>query len=153
MKPALFLLFPALLLGACNGHTCNAMGCEEGVTLEFAEPLAQEGQYTFTVMTETSTVKCTAFVPLRRDGTEPNCEGMGIHREEITTRRDDSVHGRSGDTIVSISIGGVHDTLTIDVARDGTSVLQEDVTPAYKGVEINGEGCGECLMANHTVGK
>lgn len=152
MKFSHSLVLPALLLGACEGHTCTAMGCEEGVTLEFGAPLVEDGQYTFTLTTETNTVTCRAFIPLRRDGTEPGCEGMGIHREEITTRTDDSVHGRSGDTIVSVSISGIHDTLTIDVTHEGTSVLQEDVTPDYEGVEINGEGCGECLMATHKVG-
>lgn len=146
-------LFLTLPLSACEEHTCTLIGCSQGITLEFATPLVEEGEYTFTLTTETSTVTCNGFIPLRRDGTEPTCEGMSIHREEITTRTDDAEHGRSGDKIVSISIDGDHEMLTLHVTRDGNSILQEDVTPVYEGVEINGEGCGECLLATHTVGE
>ena len=152
MKATYFLTLSALLVSACQTHTCTLMGCVEGVTLEFATPLEEEGEYTFTVTTEATTATCVAFVPLRRDGTEPNCPSFSIHREEITTRDDDAVSGRAGDKIVSVSIGGEYETLTIEITRDGTAVLQEDVMPVYEGVEINGEGCGECLMATHTVG-
>ena len=151
MKPVYFLAL-STLASACQSHTCTAMGCAQGVTLEFAEQLVEEGEYTFTVTTEATTLTCVAFVPLRRDGSEPSCPSFSIHREEITTRDDDAVSGKTGDAIVSVWISGEYDTLTIDVAHDGSSVLQEDVTPVYKGVEINGEGCGECPMATHTVG-
>ena len=151
MKVAYFLALSALLVSACQTHTCTLMGCLEGVTLEFASPLEEEGEYTFTVTTEATTASCVAFIPLRRDGTEPSCPSFSIYREEITTRDDDAVSGTAGDAIVSVAISGEYETLTIEVTRDGTAVLEEEVTPVYEVVEINGEGCGECLMATHTV--
>lgn len=147
-----FLVFKSLLLSGCGGHDCTEMGCSQGVTLEFASPLAEAGEYTFSLTMDTNTVTCIAFVPLRRDGTEPTCESMGINREEITTRTNEGIHGTTGDDIVSVWIGGEHDALTIAVRRDGTELLQADVTPTYRAVEINGEGCGECPMATHTIG-
>lgn len=152
MKSAQIFVSFAFLVSACQSHECTAIGCEEGVKLEFSDPLVEEGEYLFTVTTEATTVTCVGFIPLRRDGTEPSCPSFSIHREEITSRDDDAVSGTAGDAIVSVWISGEYESLTLEVTRGGASVLREDVTPAYKGVEINGEGCGECLMATHTVG-
>lgn len=138
------------LLVGCT-HECNDMGCDPSATLEFATPLSEGGEYVIWLTTDTARLSCTAFVPLRRDGTEPTCEGFSIHREELTTRGDDAVHGIAGDDIASVSIGGHHDHVELTVMRDGATVLQTTVPLAYRGVEINGEGCGECPMATHTI--
>src|SRR5690606_14632073 len=70
MRRNSFFLGCLPLVLAC-GHDCDDMGCIEGVTLELATPLTAEGEYTFTVTTESTTTTCVAHIPLRRDGTEP----------------------------------------------------------------------------------
>ena len=145
------LVFTALFLNAC-GEGCTLIGCSPGVTLKFPSPFVEAGEYTFTLTSNTDAVTCVAFIPLRRDGTEPPCEPMSINREEITMRTSGGIHGTAGNGIVSVWLSGEHDAVSIQVTHDGTEVLRADVTPAYRGVEINGEGCGECPMATHTVG-
>lgn len=152
MRVTPFLALTLLLGGGCGGHDCTDMGCVQGVTMEFASPLAETGEYVFTLTKGTHTDTCSAFVPLRRDGTEPTCEGMLINRQEVTTRTEDGIQGTAGNAIASVWVGGEHDALSLTVTRDRTEILRADLTPTYRGIEINGEGCGECPMATHTVG-
>lgn len=150
MRRNLFFLGCLPLVLAC-GHDCDDMGCIEGVTLELATPLTAEGEYTFTVTTESTTTTCVAHIPLRRDGTEPPCDQLSIHRRQITTHGDGAVHGVAGDEIEAMGLSGHHDALSVTISHEGTVVLEANVTPEYRGVEINGPGCGECPMATHTI--
>src|SRR5690606_39481137 len=101
------------------GHDCDDMGCIEGVTLELATPLTAEGEYTFTVTTESTTTTCVAHIPLRRDGTEPPCDQLSIHRREITTHGDGAVHGVAGDEIEAVGLSGHHDALPVTNPHEG----------------------------------
>jgi hypothetical protein len=120
------------------------------VTLLLAAPLSEPGEYSFEVAVDDEVLTCTAYVPLRRDGTEPRCRGMSIDR------RPTSTSGRSltaaGDAITGILIGGEWDVVDLQVHRDGVEALTAEVTPEYRGVEVNGEGCGKCPRASHTIG-
>jgi hypothetical protein len=56
------------------------------------------------------------------------------------------------ETITAVRVTGEHDSISMTIARDGVPLLSSEVSPEYRGVEINGEGCGECPQAEHTVG-
>ena len=141
------------MLAACDHHSCTDIGCMQSATLRFRTPLSEAGEYRLRAIIDGTSFECTAFVPLRRDGSEPVCETMFVNRQEITTRTDDAVTGRAGDPITSVSFTGDIGSIALTVTRDGVELLSTEVSPEYRGVEINGEGCGECPMAEHTIGE
>lgn len=129
------------------------MGCGPGVTLTFASVLSEPGEYTVEAVVDGETLTCTAYVPLRRDGSDPSCRrGLSVQREEITTRSSDAISGRAGDSIAGIGLGGEREHIALRVARDGVEVLSVELEPRYRAIEVNGEGCGKCLQAEHTIG-
>ena len=58
----------------------------------------------------------------------------------------------SGDFIGALSISGKYAQIMVSATLDGVEVLSASLAPQYQGVAINGEGCGECPMAKHTIG-
>lgn len=121
--------------------------------MNLAVPLKQNGEYHFEVNADGQLLTCTAFIPMKRDGTDPTCSnGFNVERQEVTTRTADSVTSVSGDSIMALSISGKFAQILVSATRDGVEVLSASLVPQYQGVAINGEGCGECPMAKHTIG-
>jgi hypothetical protein len=42
-------------------------------------------------------------------------------------------------------------TVAVQVSREGALWTERRFEPRYKGVEINGPGCGECPMAREEI--
>lgn len=121
--------------------------------MNLSTPLEEPGEYQFEVVADGQTFTCTAMIPMRRDGTDTVCSvGLFIQREAITTTSVNRVTGTVGDPIVALWVQGNFTSVSVTGRLDGADVLSADLTPQYRGVEINGEGCGECLMATHTIG-
>lgn len=80
--------------------------------MNLAVPLEQAGEYRFEVDADGQILACTAFIPMRRDGTDPACAvGLAVERQEITTTTSDGVTGTLGHPIVALWIRETSDNV------------------------------------------
>ena len=152
MRPCLATFLLCALSGfgiGCTGTTCNSEPCSAHVNLEFSSAIEREGVYNFEVVSGDTTWTCRASIPAVED--DPCDAGLFVERKEITTTDGNAVNGRAGESIVGLVISGQVESLSVSVDDGNASLADTEFSPDYEGVEINGEGCGECPIADHQV--
>ncbi len=142
-------VFLGLLSVSCSSHTCTLIGCMTHVDLLLSKPLEEEGQYEILVETDGEKMRCSVSVPATN---EDDCDDrLGVRREEITTREGNAVSGRSGDTIESVGVIGVFESLKVSIKREDSMLVDVTLEPEYEDEELNGPGCGTCPRAEHQL--
>jgi len=142
----------AVAFSGCGDEStdCTEMGCVPGASLTLPNALIEDGDYTLGVTVDGVTSTCSATLPFQ--GTGFVCEqGLSLLVEGPTTTTGSSVSQGPADRISGFWLDGEVGEVSVEVTRDGSVVYTGTITPAYKGVEINGPGCGECLQGSASL--
>lgn len=120
------------------------MGCFSNVEIRFAPVITEAGQYAFALDADGVRSECevsfdrTASFPrsggcewLVVEGTGPNSTGGPF-------------------AIVGLDLAPA-ENVEIRVSREGMLWAEHRFEPQYRGVEINGPGCGQCPMAREEL--
>lgn len=138
-RPTIATLGALLLSTTCTacGSSCTEIGCLEAATVNFSRPLGQSGAY---------------VVDVSADGTHMKCSiGQSSPRSASCDDPRAYVFIDSGGALTGVSVDGRIQSLAVTVLRDGTQVADGTFQPAYRGVELNGPGCGTCSQATATL--
>lgn len=155
---ALFLF--SLGLSSCElGKSCTEIGCIDGATLTLrtADGTWPDGAYTLTLGVEGTTHTCSMSVPedLPPLGSvmQLTCQpGLGFPGASL---QQDAVcqEQQSGDAIsqsctpvpdqytLTMGVQGTPATLAVSVTREGSTLIEQNVSLAYTEFQPNGEGC------------
>jgi hypothetical protein len=165
MKGALAIVSAVTTFGvlvafsSCGNHGCNEAGCLTGVqisvrTLDGTWP---DGAYTLTITHDGTTHACALNLPEDRLGTgsvtEWSCEPtLGVPGARFDQDATCEEH-RTADAVsqsctpipdhytVSAFVQGTPKNVTIALARDGTTLLEQSVAPSYSDSYPNGKDC------------
>jgi hypothetical protein len=131
------------MLAGCSSHNCIDMGCgPPSVEILFEPAITQAGQYRFTL--EADGARSTCEVDFRLDGGWTGasaCPSLllkgGVSRDLATA-------------IVGYALAQATN-VSIEVSRGGQLWVEHGFEPRYRGVELRGEGCGECVVATEVL--
>lgn len=127
LAPLLALVTPLLLPG-CIGKSCTEVGCLDGANLEYRSAGLAPGRFIVRVQQGTTTlldVDCA--LSLEKGCTDPARPDHAVYLEP------------SALTILLVTAApSVH----VKIAREGTVLVDKDVTVAYSTYAPNGESCG-----------
>jgi hypothetical protein len=135
----------SFLAGCVNGRDCELVGCEQGLSIDFARPLSDSGTYTITVDVDAVRTTCSVVLPPKE---EP---GRLCDHDEVGLRLgflESPAPGPQARSILGIGVTSTDaKSVTVRVVRDGTEVTNTTFAPAYtKG------GCdGSCSSAQKTL--
>jgi hypothetical protein len=149
MKPALLLLsVVAPWLSACSSGSCTNIGCGgPTIDVQFVPPITAPGVYTFTVQQDGEEVSsCDMTFDPQRTFTIQDCGSFIVAASRAKP---------TPDVVRAFEISGFElrgsDRVSITVLADGSFLAGDTFEPKYKGIEINGPGCGECPRAVQEV--
>lgn len=144
-------LLVALAFAGCSSVECNDVACAAPhVEISFEPAITEAGHYRFEV---------------DADGRRSTCEVDFIMTEGFTGTPGQGFTGASacGALLLRGGVSRDHATeivgyslpeassVTIEVFRGDESWVEHSFTPRYRGVEVNGAGCGECTVASEVV--
>jgi hypothetical protein len=127
----------SLAVWACSdgGETCNDIGCGSGVSFTFSPAITTRGRFVFEVEDSNANGSCEVTLPLSNSVTcgylivEANPSG-GI--SQVTSAATSS--------------------LTISVQRDGESIANVPLQPAFRDTGEGLSSCSDnCLQANEVI--
>ncbi len=141
----------AILLSSCNDASCSDIGCTPGARLEFPWAITEPGDYLVRASIDSDDFECTFSLP---DVEAESCFAHGLtwfgHAEEVAS--EGAVTETGAENVAGVLVDGVVATVSITIERDGGVVLSGTVQPEYRDIEIAGEGCGECPIAEAAIG-
>jgi hypothetical protein len=136
------LMLASLALGGCETN-CIDLACDApSVEIRFEPAITQAGAYRLNL--EADGTRSTCEVDFRPDAGWSGAAACGslllrggVSRELATE-------------IVGYSLPQARD-VSIEVFRQGQLWAKHRFEPRYRGVELRGEGCGECVVATEIV--
>jgi hypothetical protein len=121
-------------------RACTAMGCLDGLRLEFVKTGPWlPGRYAFKFDLDGAAVTCTGALPLKPCDAGPSltCDVPGkLQIGESGCALPPGQHGFS-----DVQISGTPRVVRLDLAHDDAPMIHADMTPTYRTVRPNGEGC------------
>jgi hypothetical protein len=146
----LLALGVALAQTGC-GHGCDEIGCQPGVSVDLGTVFEEPGTYRVTVIADGDTTVCTLTLP-RTEGEDCDSEAAWTSgRGEATTSGSGDQSQGPARNLTGVTVIGEPATIDVTVERNDQEVLSDTVTPEYREVEINGEGCGTCREGSALV--
>jgi hypothetical protein len=142
-EAALALAFASALLSGCRSMDCIDIACgPPSVEIQFKPTITEAGHYRLDL--EVDGVRSTCEVEFRTDGGWSGasaCNSLilrgGVSRDLATE-------------IIGYSLPE-GDNVSLALFRNGEPWVEHRFVPRYRGVEIAGEGCGECIVAIEEV--
>lgn len=130
-----------------GGKTCTALGCENGVNVDFA--FRERGSYVFVVLVDGTRTTCRATLPLSKEPFDA-CD-----RSEVFLGLVGSQLPPEQQSIEDLKLPAARDarSITIEATRDGASIGKKTFSPAYDvRPGPNGPDCEpkECKLAQTT---
>jgi hypothetical protein len=133
----------AVTLAGCWSKDCIEMDCgPPNVEIQFQPAITQAGHYLLSL--DVDGVQSTCEIDFRPDGGwsgASKCWSLllrgGVSRDLAT-----EIVGYDLPEAANVSIS---------VFRDGQLWTEHSFEPRYRGVELFGEGCGECVVATEIV--
>jgi hypothetical protein len=132
---------------ACT-HSCTAIGCFSSVEIRFDPVITEAGQYTFEL--EADGVQTECEVAFDRTASFPRSGGCDGLVAEGTGASNGSTPPAGPFAIMGFTIDPA-EVVEVRVSREGMPWAEHRFEPRYRGVEINGPGCGECPMAREEI--
>jgi hypothetical protein len=129
-------------------HGCTAMGCGSLVEIRFEPAITEAGQYIFAL--EADGVRSVCEVDFDRSGSLSRSDACSSLVVEGTGRGSPSTPPGWPFAIIGIDLAPA-EVVAVQVSREGVLWAEHHFEPEYKGVEINGPGCGECPMAREEL--
>lgn len=135
---------------------CTQVACVDFAAIRFEPALTAEGTYSITVVIDGEPVECVAQVPgSLYDACASRLITIDSQKMEIELERNGerrtTVIEKAGIAGISIS-ERMPRSISIEVSRDGSQVLLEDVSPAYESFFVNGPDCpGLCYRSTSVV--
>jgi hypothetical protein len=155
----------AVLASGCEvfTHSCTEIGCLDGVTLELTPGggTFADGNYTLELIAETTRSACRFAIPdsTPSQGTvgTVDCD-LGLdafiqQAAECTEMRtadavSESCRPLPGQFTLNAQLQATPETLAVRLVRDGVSLVEQTLTPAYETSRPNGPDCDpECRQA------
>lgn len=151
-------LLVAVMTAGCpvESQSCTEIGCGDGISIELrpAEGTLDDGSYALDIVAGEQTHACSFVVPddlpVRGNLHEVQCMprlNVYLQPESICSEQ------RSGDAIsescrpvpgrfmLQAQIEGTPRTLDLRLSRDGTALLEQQLTPSYETTRPNGPDC------------
>lgn len=129
---------------------CTTIGCVDGLTVRFDPATTwKHGKYVFSLEADGVTQTCTGTLPL------PPCGPTG----GLSCTADIATIGESGCALPPAQHGfaDIHfrsgpSKVAIRIERDGVSLANATLAPAYQTVQPNGPSCGPiCRQASASI--
>ncbi|WP_437567769.1 hypothetical protein [Sorangium sp. So ce542] len=129
---------------------CTQIGCVDGFTVRLAsEAPWPAGAYRFVISADGETTTCEGKLPLPgcAAGRALTCSGPSLLIGESGCALPPSAHGFS-----EIQMRSAPRQVTVEVSRDGASLVKADFSPSYVESRPNGPGCEPvCRSASATL--
>jgi hypothetical protein len=138
------VLLSASLAVACASE-CTLIACSPHAEVELKPPLdLAEGDKIEVTLDDKTKVECMAM------GSCSDSRVQWLYRGKETSSGGGTTQNAGGQ-LVGVSVQGKLGNIAVRLYGDGEIRGEAEVTPKYRGIEINGPGCGECDMASETV--
>ncbi len=127
----------------CGSQNCVDMACDAPtVEIRFEPVIVQAGAYRFNLDVDGALSSCE--VDFRPDGGWSGASACASLLLAGGSSRDLATE-ITGYTVSQAT------NVSIEIFRDGQLWAEHQFEPRYRGVELWGEGCGECQVANEVV--
>ena len=135
----------AVVIQAC-GSDCTELACSPGAEVIFSEALDGSATYVVDIVADGEATSCEVS-----PSGDYDCPDLQLF---VTGSR--STVTNSGARLPSggwagLLVAGSPRELSVEIRQAEKSVGSAEVTLDYRGVEINGSGCGECRFATVTM--
>lgn len=134
----------------CDGaflgtKSCTEIGCVNGLGIDFVRSTWPAGVYEVRLTLDGSqTAQCSATLPFASTTSGGTCNAPDIQLGTSGQMLPTSQHALTG-----VHIGGLPKTVRVEIRRDGSLQLAQDVTPAYATSQPNGPGCEPTCTNGH----
>jgi hypothetical protein len=130
-------------LAGCGSEDCISMECgPPNVEIQFEPSISQAGHYRFDLEVDGMPSTCEFdFLP---DGGRSGASACGSLLLRGGVSRDLATE------VVGYALPQAT-RVTIAAFRDGQPWAEHSFEPVYRGVELRGEGCGDCVVATEVV--
>ena len=112
------------------------------VEIQFEPSISEPGRYRFEVEADAQRSACEVDFQLTGGFTGASECGALLLRGGVSRDYATEIIGYALPQATSVSIA---------VFRNDEPWVEHGFTPRYRGVEVNGEGCGECTVATEVV--
>ena len=136
----------ALALQACGGGDCTELGCTAGAEVVFSQALDDSETYTIKVVADGDATSCE--VNLTEDYDCPTLQFFVTGSGATVT---DSGARLPSAGFAGLLVPGNPRELEVEILRADRTVGSVSTTPEYRGVEVNGAGCGACRLATSNM--
>jgi len=133
----------ALLLNGCLTTSCPDVGCAPPLTLELKAEQWVAGEYVVRITDSERSFEC------RFEKGAGDTAGVVERCDQLSGDR--SLVRRSVLDDVTIDVMHTPKVVSVSVRRDGATLLDEKLKPAYVKSYPGGPDCGECLNASETL--
>jgi hypothetical protein len=147
------LLVTAALASGCSGgsdrqsRACTAIGCQNGLAVQFSRPLREAGSYTLSLELDGELTSCQTALPFASCAGGPVCASSKVLLEQSGCALPANSH-----EIVGLRVTSVTRAVRIRIERDGAEIASQDFAPSYVRSQPNGEGCEPiCEQASVTL--
>lgn len=119
-------------------QACTEIGCADGLVISLSPNAGwAPGQYRFTIVTDGETTVCEGALPLPPcEQPALRCTGNAAIIGESGCAIEPAAHGFS-----DIQIASKPQSVTLTIERDGQTIANQTLTPAYQRSQPNGPGC------------
>jgi hypothetical protein len=131
----------AVVMQACGGD-CTDMACSPGAEVIFSEALDDSATYVVDIVADGEATSCEVSPSGDHD-----CPGLQFFVTGSGSTVTDSGARLPNGGWAGLLIAGNPRELRVEIRQAEESVGSAEATLDYRGVEINGSGCGECRLA------
>lgn len=129
--------------GGCGSVECDDTACgPPSVEMQFKPAITEAGHYRLDL--EADGVRSACEIDFQPDGGRSGASACGsiLLRGGVSRDLATEIVGYALPQAMNVSIA---------IVRDGQPWVMHSFEPRYRGVELRGKGCGECVVATEEI--
>jgi hypothetical protein len=145
--PAIVLLASAAACSAVTDRrSCTALGCQDGLQIDFQASTWPQGAYRFDVDADGRSTVCACALPLSPSGPNGGCNDAGV-----LLGQSGSMLPAAQQSLTGLIFHSHPKKVRIVASRDGVSLADRTFDPQYQKLQPNGPECEPTCSSAHAA--